>query len=274
MTGLRWDETDVDADGIRLHVRYVTEPAAPPIVLLHGLGVSGSVWQVFARRLTPDFAPVCPDLRGHGASDSPPAGYAPDDCARDLVGLWGPLLSGPAPVVGHSLGALVAVALAGLRPELVSAVVLVDPPLDAEHRASDVAEVRRLRHAPPSELERYLRVGNPGGGELLASFLADQFRAASDAAFDTLLATPAGQPATWAQLPHLRQPCLVVQADPALDGTLGDAAAERVVATLPKGSLASLRGATHAVHASQPAQLAERILAFLAQSRPRRAGGA
>ncbi len=267
MIGLHWAEADVVAGGsrLRLHVRRVVEPPeTPPVLLLHGLGVSGSVWQAFARRLAPRFAAVCPDLRGHGASDAPATGYAPDDYARDLVGLWGSgPLDGPAPVVGHSLGALVAVALAFLRPDLVSALVLVDPPLDAGRGATDVVEVRRLRHAPPGELEQYLKATNPGGGDLLANFLAAQFRLASDAAFDTLLAAPAGQPATWTEAAALQQRCLVVQADPKLDGALGDEAAERFTASLAHGRLARLPGASHAVHASQPAKLAELILDFL-----------
>jgi len=262
--GLRWTETDVDVGGLRLHLRRVVEPVAPPILLLHGLGVSGSVWQAFARRLAPRFAAVCPDLRGHGASDAPAKGYTPEGYAHDLSGLWesGPLQD-PAPVVGHSLGALVAVALAVRRPELISAVVLVDPPLDASRRATDVAEVRRLRHVPAGELEQYLRATNPGGGDLLAQYLAAQFRLATDAAFDSLLAAPAGQPGTWSAAAALRQPCLVVQADPSLDGALGDDAAGRFTASLPRGRLQKLPGASHAVHASQPARLAELILEFV-----------
>ncbi len=263
MIALRWAETDVDVGGVRLHLRRVVEPQAPPILLLHGLGVSGSVWQAFARRLAPRFAAVCPDLRGHGASDAPAAGYAPEDYAHDLIGLWGTALDGAAPVVGHSLGALVAVALAVSRPELVSAVVLVDPPVDAGRRATDVVEVRRLRHAPPGELEQYLKRANPGGGDLLANFLAGQFRLASDAAFDELLGAPAGQPDTWTAAAKLQQPCLVVQADPSLDGALGDDVAERFTRNLPRGRLAQVPGAAHAVHASKPAQLAELILDFV-----------
>jgi pimeloyl-ACP methyl ester carboxylesterase len=263
LIGPRWAEADVDVGALRLHVRRVVDPPAPPILLLHGLGVSGSVWQAFARRLGPRFAAVCPDLRGHGASDAPATGYTPADYARDLIGLWG---SGPledaAPVVGHSLGALVAVALAALRRDLVSAAVLVDPPVDASRCATDVVEVRRLRHAPPGELERYLKATNPAGGDLLANFLAAQFRLASDAAFDALLAAPTGQPDTWAEAAELWQPCLVVQADPALDGALGDEAATRFTASLPHGRLARLAGASHAVHASKPAALAELILDF------------
>jgi pimeloyl-ACP methyl ester carboxylesterase len=264
VTPSRWQQSDTYVDGLRLHIRRIVGPVAPPILLLHGLGVSGAVWQAFGRRLLPRFAAVAPDLRGHGLSDAPPGGYEPNDYARDLVGLWDGVVMGPAPVIGHSLGSLVAVALASLAPELVPTLVLVDPPLDAERPNPDVAEVRRLRHAPEAALERYLEAANPRGGPLLAQSLATQFRQAADAAFDAMLAAAPGHPETWQQAAGVRQRCLVVQADPALGGVLGDAAARRFTDRLAHGQLVKIAGASHAIHASQPGPLAEAVLRFLA----------
>src|ERR1700694_5320956 len=117
---MKWREDTSPGTRVRLHVRRVIDPPAPPILLLHGLGVGGSIWQAFARRLSPRLAAVAPDLRGHGQSDAPPSGYTPTDYANDLIELiegkdegW---LTAPVPVVGHSLGALVALTLADLRP--------------------------------------------------------------------------------------------------------------------------------------------------------------
>src|SRR5947208_11759287 len=107
---MRWREDSVQGRGVRLHVRRVVDPPAPPVLLLHGLGVGGAVWQSFARRLLPELAAVAPDLRGHGQSDSPPDGYQPLDYARDLATLIEDQALAPLPVVGHSLGALVALA--------------------------------------------------------------------------------------------------------------------------------------------------------------------
>src|ERR687886_791947 len=84
---MRWREASVAGRGIRLHGRRVVDPVAAPVLLLHGLGVGGAVWQAFARRLLPAFAAVAPDLRGHGQSDAPPDGYQPVDYASDLAAL-------------------------------------------------------------------------------------------------------------------------------------------------------------------------------------------
>jgi len=275
---LRWDESDVRVGAVHLHLRRLVGAPAPPILLLHGLGVTGAVWQSFARRLAPGYAAVAPDLRGHGASvvrqahherdaqahHEPAAGYQPADYAADLTGLWPVVLNGPVPVVGHSLGALVALALAAARPELVTATVLLDPPVDPNRRGQDITTVRRLKHEAPGVLEEYLASTSLGGNALVARALTEQFRQASDAAFDAMLAAPVGHPGSLVVAASLTQPVLVVQADPERGGVLGDDAARRFAASLARSRLHKLVGAAHAVHASQPSQVADLILQFLA----------
>jgi pimeloyl-ACP methyl ester carboxylesterase len=254
---MQWREDSAPGrGGVRLHVRSVVDPPAPPVLLLHGLGVGGSIWQSFARRLLPHLAAVAPDLRGHGQSDAPPSGYAPADYASDLIELVGDRLETPLPVVGHSLGALVALKLAELRPDLVSWLVVLDPPLDPDLHNVEVEDVYKLRHAPAGELEKYLLGRNPGGGQLLAQGLARLFRQASDGAFDAMVSA---QPF---EVPRLEQPVLVLQADPAHGGILGDAAARAVVARLAHGRLEKIDGATHSLHASNATQVARAILDF------------
>ena len=257
---MQWREGSLPGRGVQLHVRRVVDPPAPPVLLLHGLGVGGLVFQAFARRLLPHLAAVAPDLRGHGQSDAPPTGYQSADYALDMVELIQAGLVPPVPVVGHSLGALVALELADLRPDLVTWLVLLDPPLDPELRNPEIASVSRLRHAPPGELEAYLLERNPGGGKLLAESLARLFRQASDAAFEAMLDTTRPQPAV------VSRPTLVVQADPERGGVLGDAAARAFVERLPQGKLVKLRGATHSLHASHPAEVARAILDFAGYS--------
>ncbi len=245
-----------DGRGVRLHVRRVVDvdQGAAPVLLLHGLGVGGSVWQAFARRLLPHFAAIAPDLRGHGKSDAPPTGYEPADYAGDIVELV--RAEGAMPLVGHSLGALVALETAALAPERVPWLVLLDPPLDPAHRNSEIGDVYRLRHAAPGELERYLLERNPGGGALLANSLAGLFRQASDAAFEAMLSADAFE------VRLVKQPVLVLQADPRTGGVLGDPAATELIRQLPNATLRKFERAPHALHASHPAEVAAAILEF------------
>jgi pimeloyl-ACP methyl ester carboxylesterase len=253
---VRWQAERAPGHGIQLHVRRVAEPTAPPVLLLHGLGVSGSVLQPFARRLLPKLAAVVPDLRGHGQSDAPPDGYLPADYAADLVELISAEIAAPVPVIGHSLGALVGMQLAASRPDLVEWLALLDPPLDAELRNAEVESVYRLRHAPVGELEAYLLDRNPGGGELLAKALAAEFRQAADRAFEAMLAAR-----PFAALP-VRARTLLVQADPERGGVLGDQAAATAIAVLGNATLVKIEGAPHAVHASHAAEVVTVIRQF------------
>jgi pimeloyl-ACP methyl ester carboxylesterase len=253
---MQWREESGPGRGARLHVRRVVDPPAPPVLLLHGLGVGGSIWQAFARRLLPHLAAVAPDLRGHGQSDAPPTGYLPADYANDLIVLIEDRLDRPLAVVGHSLGALVGLKLAELRPDLVDWLVLLDPPLDRQVRNPELESVYTLRHAPAGQLEAYLLERNPGGGQLLAQSLARLFRQASDAAFEVMLAA---WPFDAEPVPH---PTLILQADPAHGGVLGDAAARAFVDRLPHAQLHKIDGASHALHASHPADVARAILDF------------
>jgi pimeloyl-ACP methyl ester carboxylesterase len=251
---MRWREERAQGRGVQLYVRRVIDPVAPPALLLHGLGVGGSIWQAFARRLLPHLAAIAPDLRGHGQSDAPPVGYTPTDYANDLLEVL--RVEGRMPVVGHSLGALVALRMAEGQADLVPWLVVLDPPLDPNLRNPEVESVYRLRHAPAGELETYLLSRNPGGGALLAESLAKLFRQAADAAFEAMFTN-------WPfQAPSVRQPVLVLQADPAHGGILGDAAAQAFVKRLPHGQLQKIPGAAHALHASHPAEVAQAILEF------------
>jgi pimeloyl-ACP methyl ester carboxylesterase len=77
------------------------------------------------------YAVTALDLRGCGKSDRPPGGYAIPDLADDVAGFCGAVGIEQPIVVGHSLGGMIAVELAGRRPSLPRALVLVDPgPID------------------------------------------------------------------------------------------------------------------------------------------------
>jgi pimeloyl-ACP methyl ester carboxylesterase len=221
--------------------------------LLHGLGASGAVWQAFARRLNPPWRCIAPDLRGHGESEKPASGYEAAEYASDVAALIASLGTEPLPVVGHSLGALVTIALAAHHQDRISAAVLVDPPLDESIARSEVDDVYRLRKAPPGELERYLSV----------AALAPIFRQAADAAFEAYLRAPRGAKWAWELAPRVSVPTLLVQADTAQGGVLGDRAALDYTTKLPNAERVKVEGAAHAVHATHGAAAAKLVLEFL-----------
>src|SRR5207244_2811949 len=76
--------------------------------------------------LAADFRVTLYDLRGHGASERPPTGYTSAAMAEDFRHLHAELGLGPAYLVGHSFGGVVATHAAVLAPDAVAGVVLSD----------------------------------------------------------------------------------------------------------------------------------------------------
>ncbi|MFB8009035.1 alpha/beta fold hydrolase [Nocardia sp. NPDC056000] len=109
-----------------LHVHCFGPSTGPVVLALHGLTGHGRRWQALAEQQLPDVRIIAPDLRGHGRSPGvPPWDF--ETITADLVTLLRRETSEPVVVLGHSFGAAVAVHLAHARPELVRALVLLDP---------------------------------------------------------------------------------------------------------------------------------------------------
>lgn len=114
-------------NGIDLAYREEGDPASPTMVLLHGRTADHNHWNLYTRRFAERFHVIAPDLRGHGASEHP-ATYELPDMAEDIVALLRALGVEQTVLIGHSLGGAVAYHLAMNYPELVSVLVLEDPP--------------------------------------------------------------------------------------------------------------------------------------------------
>lgn len=107
---------------------YTDAGDGPPALLLHGWTCDGNDWSWQAPELEHRYRVLTVDQRGHGHSDAPRGSYQPQLLADDAAELLKALAPGQAAVVfGHSMGAVVASALAVRHPGLVAALVLVDP---------------------------------------------------------------------------------------------------------------------------------------------------
>lgn len=115
---------------INVHYNQVGE--GPNLILLHGLTGNLAVWHfTIVPRLRNDYLMTTYDLRGHGRSDMPATGYTTDHMANDLLGLMDYLGIEKAHLLGHSLGADIALHLAMEHPERVNRIVAIEAGLAA-----------------------------------------------------------------------------------------------------------------------------------------------
>lgn len=165
----------------RLHVRQLQNPRKPraTVVLIHGIGSSSLMWRrlMQSKLVAKDVRVIAIDLLGFGKSPRPH--WKTYDVATQTKSLATTLLAekitGPVVLVGHSLGALVAINYASSLPNiLVKSLVLCSPPLYNPEDDSHLTErqlramYRKIVEAPElskviaSDLAQKYRLMNPG----------------------------------------------------------------------------------------------------------------
>jgi pimeloyl-ACP methyl ester carboxylesterase len=133
-----------------------------PILLIHGSGFDLCTWGRTYDELAQDHRVVAYNRRGYRGSGAETRRWA--DHTEDAAALLRSLDASPATVVAHSAGAIVALELAIRRPELVAALILLDPAVYVcRYATPDFAwafvtsqAVRRLR-GDERGAERFLR---------------------------------------------------------------------------------------------------------------------
>ena len=106
-----------------LSVRYARSGSGPPVVLLHGLAEDHSSWQPVLSGFRNHTA-FAVDLRGHGGSSCGHCDGTAEQLARDLTDFL-EVVTGPAPVVGFSMGGSIALLGAAERPDMVTGLVVI-----------------------------------------------------------------------------------------------------------------------------------------------------
>jgi lipase len=97
-----------------------------PVVCLHGITAQHRAFNAAARYLGPSRGLVGVDLRGRGDSDKPETGYGLETHASDVVRVLDHLGLERTVILGHSMGAFVALKTALAYPDRVRALVLLD----------------------------------------------------------------------------------------------------------------------------------------------------
>ncbi len=134
---------------------YIRAGTGEPLLLIHGVGMNATIWQPQIDLLKSRYDVIAMDMLGHGASPLPSETAGLDDYADQAIGLIDHLGLASVSIVGHSMGALVAQAIALRMPERVRCIVSLNavfrrPPLLAQAVRERAAKLNN--HNEPSEI--------------------------------------------------------------------------------------------------------------------------
>jgi pimeloyl-ACP methyl ester carboxylesterase len=236
----------------RIAYRATGDAGGAPMVLLHGLASDFSSWDLFSQHLThAGFRVIVFDLPGHGRSDWA-APYSLASMEDALATALDHLNLGRFDLVGHSLGAHLALRLAARSPGRVRRLVAESapvPPRDAE----EAWTIARARVKPSLwRLIKLLGIGRLARIALLRRF---DFKAAKP-----LIGELRGpMPQWWESLARIRNRCLLITGSN--DG-LVTSRADLILAGMRDATLQVL-GTGHHLHRSHPDAFLDAVLPFL-----------
>ena len=242
----------------------------PDIVLLHGWGLHGGVWEETAAHLAKTFRVTCIDLPGYGRSDAIPEAYTLQTLAEWIFSvapqqaIW----------LGWSLGGMLAMQCAATHPERVTKLIVVASTpkftrsADWSHGiSSEVLEqfAQELEHDAKKAIRRFLALQLRGSERAQAS-LAALNQAVFRHSLPAMAALRGGlnilrDADLRTHLARITSPALVIagERDPLIPLQAGD----YLAANLPNGKLFTLPKSGHAPFLSHPPEFLRALNEFL-----------
>lgn len=238
----------VDVSGYRLHVREAG--SGEPVVLVHGLGVSGRYLEPLGELLAARRRILVPDLPGWGRSEDPPRALDVEAAAEVLADLVRLEATTPTALVANSLGCQVVLALAQRHPDLAGPLVLIGPTVDPRHRSW-------ARHAWRIALDTLREPVS-----LWPILLGDYARMGVPRVIATARAALDDRPET--RLPTIVSPVLVLRGEH--DAITTTAWGRRCASLAPRGRFELVPRSAHAAHFSDPVPVSGLVESFLAET--------
>ncbi len=229
-------------------VWFDEQGGGPALLLIHGGAVDGRFFDDIVPTLAAAFRVIRMDLWGHGHSPDREGPFSLDSFAADAAELIERVADGRAHVVGHSIGAVVALTLALQRPELVDRLVLASGGFDSS--GEGIEDIDAAVAGTVQFLGSTYGAVSPDG--------EDHFAVVTRKDFELSNREPR---LTEADLAGIRSRTLVLLADDDLGSiehnvTMYDA--------IPDSELAIVPGTSHFFLQEKPALSAEIIRSFLA----------
>ena len=223
------ERLQVTVDGVRLVCHESGAADTPALVLLHGLGDDGGVWEAVGAEFARHYRVLAIDLRGHGLSDWPGT-YSFELMRDDVLGVLDQLGLDRVNLLGHSMGGTVAYLIAEKEPGRIDRLILEDVP-------------------PPYPWGRTA----PERPSTPVPFDWPVLEAVYDQLNDP-------DPAWWDGVTEITAPTLIIGGGP--ESHIPQDKLEEAAALLPNGTLQVIP-AGHHVHAARPAEFTAAVLGFL-----------
>ncbi|MEL7097703.1 MAG: alpha/beta fold hydrolase [Pseudomonadota bacterium] len=256
---------EIDLNGITMH--YEVGGSGPPLILLAGMLSDNASWGPLVEPLAQNHTVIRPDNRTTGRTTPWDAPVSVGQMAEDAAALMQALGHTDYHVIGHSMGGLMAMELAGLA-DLASLTILCSAPVRVPRTMAMFDTLTAIRAEPNGE-ELWLRALYPWAFQ--PTFFADPINI--ETALKAARAYPYAQtlPAMRHQIEALRTfkprtrpadikaPTQVVFAEH--DLMIPEAAGRAAFAAIPNVTMHTVPDAGHSIHWDNPAAVLELILA-------------
>ena len=195
------------SEGVRIH--FHVEGTGPPLVLLHGFGVSGDAWRTggHVEALSDQFQVITMDARGHGRSDKPHdlSSYSLRRRVEDVTSVLDEVGVSTAHFLGYSLGGVTGFGLSKYAPQrLRSAIVLGAHPYSEEYPEDFGAWGQRyMDHGVEAAIENREKKSGPLSDEQKAELEARDWKALGAALVATSRIKGLSEGISQGQIPYL-----------------------------------------------------------------------
>ena len=237
---------------------YTDEGKGLPVLFIHGFPLSRGAWGKQIDALKSSYRVIAPDLRGLGENDAVKGTVTMTQFADDIHALLQQLKTGPAVLVGHSMGGYVALAFAKKYPDVMRGLVLV-----ATKAGADTADAAAGRRATADKVKA-------GGSSVVVDAMTPKMLAASNqdpklldqvrgfmapSKPESVMAALLGmaeRPDSTGMLAEVSVPTLVITG--ADDIVIPPAESEKLAAAIRGAQLKKIPNAGHLVAFEQPAE--------------------
>jgi pimeloyl-ACP methyl ester carboxylesterase len=264
-------ERVITSGDVEIVVTEFPNPGRPPVVLLHGIGSRGQSWWPVIDPLAARFHLYQLDMRGHGASGKPSAGYLMEHYAADLDAALDALdlQNGETRIMGHSLGGLVALYWASEHSPRAAALVVEDPSLRVPPNIVEAFDGwQQLAALTPAQAAGWYRQEYSDWSDEDCLRRAETITSTAPAVFAELRAEAQEALATGTTdrmhiLAGVQIPTLLLYGNMELGSMVAPADAEQFAQTMPRGRAIQLPGAGHSLHRDASDAFLEAVIPFL-----------